>query len=235
MRLLVTRAAREAGETARILRERGHEVLVSPVLEMRAAGAFVPTDPFDAVLVTSGQALRVLTQGQVNRISRLPLWVVGSRTAAVALDRGLRAPAVVAEDVAKLAATLREAGDSFRNVLYLAGQDRKPDLESACEAMGLTVRTAVLYEALAAQELSVEARAALISGSIDGVLHFSRRSVALFLTLADEASLADRIGGPLIHWCLSADVAKPLAARGLETRIAQKPDATALFDLIETG
>ena len=235
MRLLVTRAAREAGETARQLRERGHEVLVAPVLEMRAAGAFVPTEPFDAVLVTSGQALRVLTQGQVNRISRLPLWVVGSRTAAVALGRGLPAPAVVAEDVAKLAASLREAGDSFRNVLYLAGQDRKPDLESACEAMGLTVRTAVLYEALAAQELSVEARAALISGSLDGVLHFSRRSAALFLTLADEASLGDRIGGRLIHWCLSAEVARPLVARGLQTRIAQKPDAAALFDLIETG
>ena len=235
MRLLVTRAAREAGETARQLRERGHEVLVSPVLEMRAAGAFVPTDPFDAVLVTSGQALRVLTQGQVNRISRRPLWVVGARTAAVALSRGLPAPAVVAEDVAKLAASLREAGDSFRNVLYLAGQDRKPDLESACEAMGLSVKTAVLYEALAADELSAEGRAALLAGSLDGVLHFSRRSAALFLALADAANLSDRIGAPVIHWCLSGDVARPLAARGLTTRVAQKPDAAALFDLIESG
>jgi uroporphyrinogen-III synthase len=173
-------------------------------------------------------------------LRRLPCSAAGatarsSTLAKVALARGLPAPAVVAEDVAKLAATLREAGDSFRNVLYLAGQDRKPDLESACEAMGLTVRTAVLYEALAAQELSVEARAALISGSLEGVLHFSRRSAALFLSLADEASLADRIGRPLIHWCLSWDVARPLAARGLQTRIAQKPDAAALFDLIETG
>jgi hypothetical protein len=91
MRLLVTRAAREAGETARILRERGHEVLVSPVLEMRAAGAFVAVGIAAALvnlhasstywfhLLPSGEAVRRVYFSSIGRQGNSSLFAFAAR------------------------------------------------------------------------------------------------------------------------------------------------------------
>ena len=92
-------------------------------------------------------------------------------------------------------------------LLYLAGEDRSGELA----VPGLTVRTVVAYRAAKAEKFPPAARAALEQGSIDGVLHFSRRSVDSYL----ECSRG--IIGPALkpaHYCLSARAAEPLRAAG---------------------
>jgi uroporphyrinogen-III synthase len=233
MRVLVTRPAREAGQTAAGLRALGHEAVISPVLEVVAIGSALPDEPFDLVLATSAQAIEALTEAQIQQISGVPLYVVGARTAAAAERRGVAHPASVAVDGAKLAQTLREAGMSSRNVLYLAGRDRKADLEEACAKLDVRLSVAVLYEARPAKALTPAAISTLNEGTLDAVLHFSRRSAEVFLQLARTANLTEALQRPR-HFCLSGDVATPLLQDGLTAVVSPAPNAQSLFGMLES-
>jgi uroporphyrinogen-III synthase len=233
MRILVTRPARVAEETASRLGGLGHEPVVSPVLDVAATGAVLPPGPFDMVLATSAQAIEALTEAQIRQISGVPLYVVGARTAAAVELRGLAHAVSVAVDGAKLAQTLREAGMSSRNVLYLAGRDRKTGLEEACAKLDIALAVAVLYEARPAAALTPAAISALRDGQIDAVLHFSRRSAEIFLQLARAAHLGGALRRPR-HICLSADVAAPLLAEGLTVVLSPAPNALSLFGALES-
>jgi uroporphyrinogen-III synthase len=234
MRILVTRPGREAEGTARALRARGHDVFVSPVLEVMPTGVPLPKGPFVAVLATSAQAINALAEAQARSLRTTPLYVVGARTAAAAQARGLRNPEVVAEDGARLAASLREAGLSSRNVLYLAGRDRKPTLEDACAKLDCQVEVAVVYEARPVASLTPEAVAGLRDGSIDAVLHYSRRSAMLTLGLVRKAGLMSGFARAR-HLCLSKDIATPLSEAGLKVVISPAANTRSLFEMLETS
>jgi uroporphyrinogen-III synthase len=234
MRVLVTRPARAAEGTARMLRARGHEVLVAPVLEVVPTGAPLPAGPFAAVLATSAQAFEALSEAQVHGLREAPLYLVGARTAAASRARGLAVPRVVAPDGARLAESLREAGLSSRNVLYLAGRDRKATLEEACAKLDCRLHVVEVYEARPADGLTPEVVAALEGCRIDAVLHYSRRSAELALELARAAGVLPGFSHAR-HVCLSGDVAEPLRAAGVPTVISTAPNTHALFDALEIG
>jgi uroporphyrinogen-III synthase len=97
---------------------------------------------------------------------------------------------------------------------------------------GLTVRTVVVYRAAAAERLPPAAERAIAAGELDGVLHYSSRSAAAFVLCAGTAGLRER-ALRLTHFCLSAQVAAPLAEAGAATiRLARQPEETALFELV---
>ena len=179
------------------------------------------------------QAIEALTLAQVEALSGVPLHVVGRRTAAAARARGFASPASVAADGAELAQTLREAGMSSRNVLYLAGRHRKSAIEEACAKLDCQLSVVEIYEAQPAASLTDEVLEALNSGRIDAVLHFSRRSAEVFLGLADAAGLKDRLQA-VHHVCISADAAQPLRSSCLPVAIAEAPDALSLFATLES-
>ena len=65
---------------------------------------------------------------------------------------------------------------------------------------------------------------------VDGVLHFSRRSVSLFAAAVAAAGLD--LGRPA-HFCLSEDVAAPLRKAGCATiSVAQTPNEADLLALV---
>ena len=76
-----------------------------------------------------------------------------------------------------------------RRIVYLAGRDRKPDIERALRFTGQVVETVETYEARPAAALATPVVTALRDGSVDGVLHFSRRSVTLFIDLAAKEGI----------------------------------------------
>jgi uroporphyrinogen-III synthase len=74
--------------------------------------------------------------------------------------------------------------------------------------------------------------AALARGTLDGVLHFSRRTAQAYLDCAARAQMLDRALRSQ-HFCLSRQVAEPLIAAGATSaRIAPHPDEAALIDVI---
>ena len=116
-------------------------------------------------------------------------------------------------------------------LLYLTGEDRSGDLAGTLRAQSFVVDMVVVYRAVVAETLPAEAAAALTRG-IDGVLHYSRRSAETYVNAARGAGLLASALKP-IHFCLSAQVAEPLAQAGAaDIRIAPRPAETDLIGLI---
>jgi uroporphyrinogen-III synthase len=116
--------------------------------------------------------------------------------------------------------------------LYLAGNDRARDLAGDLAASGIKVETVVVYRATAAPHFADDIQGALAGGRIDGVLHFSRRSTAIFVDCARAGGLLQRIRA-LTHFCLSDRAAAPLRdAEAGDIRVAPQPDEAALIDLL---
>jgi uroporphyrinogen-III synthase len=204
----------------------GLEPVLSPVLEIRATGAPIPPGTYDAVLVSSAKGIDCAGPGATS-YATLPLHAVGEKTARAARARGWRTEIVAgnAEDILPLLCARYDAPAHF---LYLAGRDRQAALEAGLRDAGHHVTAVEVYEARAASALSPEARAALESGRIDLALHYSRRSVDIFLGLAQAAGLTSRLAG-FAHVALSEDVASPLRALGLSVLRAERPDEAHLL------
>ncbi len=229
MRLLVTRPDADAQSTASKLRARGCEVLLAPLLHIESIAADFGPGPWDAVAITSVNAVRALEDHpRRNDLLRLPLFVVGRRTAAAGRELGFD-DVVSADGNAKDLARLIAARAPGTTLLYLAGEDRANELAVA----GMRVQTVAVYRAGKASQFPAAAGEAIAAGRLDGVLHYSRRSAEAFIACAKAAGVLPNALAA-VHYCLSNQVAEPLRSAGAgNIRIAARPQETALLDLIE--
>ncbi|WP_170149755.1 uroporphyrinogen-III synthase [Rhodoplanes roseus] len=232
MRLLVTRPDPDGARTAAALRTRGHDVLAAPLLRIESvADAAIGDGPWAAVALTSTNAIGAIVSHE--GLSGVPVFTVGGRTARAARDAGLTAVRSAEGDVAALAALIAaECAGARDPVLYLAGEDRAGDLEGLLAGHGLAVKTAVVYRAVTESRFPDTVRAALVSGAVDAVLHYSRRTAEAFLAACavdglDAATLRIR------HLCLSPQVAAALREAGSKDVVAApRPDEASLFGLL---
>lgn len=235
MRLLLTRPQPDAERTAAALRGRGHSVILAPLLRIEVQeDAEIGSGPWAAILVTSANAAQAIARHKhLAELRALPAFTVGDHTARAMSASGF-ADVISAGgdrgDLARLVAQRLKRGEAL---LYLAAADRSGDIAGNLSAQGFVVHTAVVYRAAAAGALPRQAAEALVGG-VDGVLHYSRRSAETYLKLARAAGLLARALKP-IHFCMSEQVAEPLAQAGAgDVRIAPQPTEAALLDLIAT-
>jgi uroporphyrinogen-III synthase len=235
VRLLVTRPQEDAERTAAALRARGHAVVVAPLLRIEAVAADLGPGPFAAVVTTSANAARAVAQHpRLAELRGLPLYTVGQRSAEAARAAGFSAVHSADGDVRDLVSLVAREQSATAPLLYLAGEERTADLTAELGRRGLAVRTVVVYRAHAAERFPPAVEQAIAAGELDGVLHYSQRSAAKFINCAGAADLGER-ALRLIHYCLSAQVAAPLADAGAATIcLAQRPDEEALLALIGT-
>jgi uroporphyrinogen-III synthase len=195
--------------------------------------ARIDSGPWGGVIVTSANAVRAIAQhSRLADLLRLPVFAVGRRTAEAVHSAGFGEIASADGDARDLIRLIGERRIRAP-LLYLAGEDRAADLAGALAARGTPVETVVVYRAAAAQALPAEIERFLRKGEIDGVLHFSQRSVGIYLDCARRAGLLDRALTPS-HYCLSPQVAEPLRAAGATTvAIAIRPEEAALIELID--
>lgn len=234
MRLLVTRPEPDAERTAAALRARGHEVIVAPLMRIETIAAELGPGPWSAVLITSASAARaVATHPRREELIMLPVFAVGRRSAEAASAAGFAAVTSADGDVAALARLVASRMPASPvPLIYLAGEDRAGDLAGDLCRYGLLVQTAVVYRATAMASLPELVRQALAAGRLDAVLHFSRRSSAIYLNAASAAGLLDKALIPL-HYCLSAQVATPLVKAGApHIHTAAKAEEAAFIDLV---
>jgi len=231
VRLLVTRPEEDAERTAASLRARGHSVVVAPLLHIEALpDAEIGSGPWAAILVTSANAaFAIARHPRGAELKNVPVLAVGERSAQAMRAAGFAEVISAGGDLARLAAERLKQGVPL---LYLAGTDRSGDIAGDLRAQNYTVRTAVIYHAVAATALP-RAAAEALAGGIDGVLHFSRRSAEAYVTLARGAGLFEAALKKPRHFCLSAQVSEPLAQAGAaDIRIAPQPTEAALFEII---
>jgi uroporphyrinogen-III synthase len=231
MRLLVTRPEPDATHTAQTLRARGHDVLVAPLLQMQTIDVEL-SGPYAAVLMTSANAARALASHPLAaELAQLPAFTVGARSAEAARAAGF-ADVTSADGALADLVTLAASRFAGRSLLYLAGEDRAGDLAGELAAHGITVETAVIYRAVAAERLPAELKQALSNGELDGALHYSRRSVTTLIELGRAAGVVNALLS-LAHTCLSDEVAAPLRNAGArQISVAPRPDEAALIGLL---
>jgi uroporphyrinogen-III synthase len=230
----LTRPEPDASRTAVTLQNRGHRVLIAPLLHMeKLEGARFGLGPWAGVIATSANALRVIAgHRQRDELIGLPLLTVGRHTTQAARECGFSDVRSADGDSRALAAL---AADTFRGavapLLYVAGEDQTSDLGAALRDRGLRVRTSVVYTMRKATALPEPLLDALSEDTLDGVLHYSRRTAETYIDLADAVSLRRAALMP-VHYCLSREIAEPL--RGANAiKIAPRPDETALLQMID--
>ena len=184
-RLLSVRPAAEAERTAAAAAEAGWEMVSAPLLEITPSPWAPPEGSFDALLLTSAQAVR--QAGPLpSAVAALPVVAVGAHTAQAARAAGLR---VVSEgDTDGSAALARARAAGFARLLHLGGADRAP----LTVPPGLHLEACAVYRARAVGRLPDEAVRELGAGTIFATLLMSPRSAALFAQATDAAGLARR-------------------------------------------
>ena len=104
----------DAERSAVLLRARGFEPVLAPVIQIVATGAEPPDEKFDAIIATSANAFAFLSQKARADLGGLKLYVAGERTAAAAIAAGFDAPEETADDARALAASLAAPGPLSR-------------------------------------------------------------------------------------------------------------------------
>jgi uroporphyrinogen-III synthase len=233
VRLLLTRPEPDAQRTAAALRAQGHDVVAAPLLRIApVTDAQIGDGPWAAILITSANAAHAIAaHARVTPLRALPVFAVGQRSAEAVAAAGFADVTSADGNVTDLARLVAARMQPAAPLLYLAGEDRSGDLAGDLRARGFAVETIIVYRAVAATGLLPVAAEALSSG-IDGVLHFSRRSAEAYVNAARAAGMLANALKP-VHFCLSAQVAEPLAQAGTaDIRVAERPSEAALLALI---
>jgi uroporphyrinogen-III synthase len=220
---------------AAALRARGHEPILSPLMEIRFLdGPEISLDGIQAVLATSAKGVRALARRTPRR--DVPLFAVGPQTAAAAEAAGFRRTKNAQGEASALAdAAAQWSTPQAGPLLHVAGRERARDLAAALGERGFEVRVQVLYEAREATALSKDSAEALASVQLDAVMLFSPRSARIFSDRVREAKL-DGQCGRMTALCISQATADAVAALSFAAvRVADKPNQESMLDLLDRG
>jgi uroporphyrinogen-III synthase len=233
MRVMLTRPRADSECLAEELQARGNEVLIEPLLNIIPAGTMPSLDGVAGLIVTSANSIRMFCSS--SSVRDLVVYAVGDATALVAQEAGFTTVESADGDAAALGAYIDDrVNPTIGTLLHIHGRKVTGNLDNVLIERGYSIRTAIVYDAEAATELSIPARNQLSDRKIDAALFFSPRTVKTFVRLVNEAGLADRCN-TMTALCLSAAVAEAGSAltwRGME--IAQSPDKAAMLRLCDS-
>jgi uroporphyrinogen-III synthase len=241
MAVLLTRPHPDNEATERLLRARGYDVVLAPMLrfEPMASPDTGDTTDYGAVIVTSANALRAI-EGQLtgSRLLKLPLFAVGEHTAAAARRLGFVEVISADGDAADLrervlASVRAKQLKKTKALLYLAGAELARDIAGELGAHGFDIVTRTTYRMLALSGLPRQAREAFAANRIEAVLHYSQRSARAFLD-AVRADGVEITALAVPQCCMSPSVASSLREAGAtQVLVASSPDENALFTALE--
>jgi len=233
MRVLVTRPLDDALEIQILLAARGHEVVVAPLLRVEFRhGAEIDLTGEQAILATSANGMRALARRTGRR--DLPVFAVGPQTAQAARALGFNQVRSADGDAVALAQAVPSwTSPKAGPLLHAAGADAPGKLADALTASGFQVRSEILYDVIAVDELSANATAEIVANRIDAVLLFSPRSARAFVQRLNEAGLTEH-ATRMIAGCISQATASALAPLTMkEVRIAARPNQESLLNCLD--
>lgn len=199
-RVLVTRAADQAGEFTRMLEERGAAVIECPTIVLEPPDSWEELDTaitqlpaFDWLILTSANAVRFFF-GRLRELGKdsrslgtCKVCVVGSKTAELVAAQGIVPDLVPQQFTAEgVVAAFGGQAASGQRVLFPRADAARELIEIALTRQGATVVSPVVYRNRMPAQLAEAAREALEQHQLD-VITFSASSTV--------RNLADLVGG----------------------------------------
>ena len=208
-RILVTRPEPGASGTAARLAAAGFEPVVLPLTRIVPLDFTLPDGPFDAVVVTSAQALKAV---KPEPILHLPVFAVGEATAESAKNSGFGRVMTAGGSLESIAALVRGSARPAARLLYLCGKVRRPELEAALDAAGFLVAAIETYDATPVNYSQQEVAARLEGAPFAAVTLMSAQAAELISNLANAPQFAPLIKTAAII-CLSSRISNALRGR----------------------
>jgi uroporphyrinogen-III synthase len=235
--ILITRPKGDEYGLAEMLQVRNYRAIHEPLMdillrhnERYALHRALMDDP-DAILVTSRhavQALSILTE-----IRDLFLICVGEATAKAAFSAGFTRVSTAGGNAKLMIEQVLASYDEDSRFIYASGEDVRTDLAAELGAAGMRVERIVVYETIAAQQLSDTLVEQLKRGQVDGVTFLSQRTAEIFMKLIDRHGISNCIEG-LRAFCMSETVADSLALRPwMAIHVAHEPTLASLTNSID--
>jgi uroporphyrinogen-III synthase len=222
VKLLVIRPQPGADATVARVRAAGHEAVLMPLFEIQPVAWDVPSpETYDALLLTSGNAVRAAVEG-LDMVRELPVFAVGSATARAATDCHLTVKATGETGVADLLGLAQAEG--HRRLLWLAGEDRI----SVSVPDEMTLDTCIVYRSAA---ISAPNDFADQVHTTNIILLHSPRAASYFGELCD-AQAVDRAGLSLA--ALSPAIAKSAGLGWRAIIIAPTPNDASLLSQLQS-
>jgi uroporphyrinogen-III synthase len=226
VRLIVTRPLVDAEALKDKLETLGHEVVLSPLLEIiPAANAVVPDQHYQMIALTSANGARALSHHEsLPKLHHLPVLTVGPQSAEAARRAGFTDVTMAGGDAAELAGYIARTRDPKAGpVLYMSGRESAGDFAGRLKNAAFIIVRVIAYEAKAASEL-----APAVSLAVDGVLLYSPRTARIWAELAGRQVIDVPA---MMHICISHNTAAMLP-ESWPRRIAAEPSEAAMLDLI---
>lgn len=235
MRVVITRPAQDAEPLKSRVEELGCEVMLAPLMEPVAND--VPADAFagaSAIVATSRNALTALAASPaLSALTRLPVYVVGPATAAVAKEIGF-VRIVEGPGRAEGLAPLVRDDAAGKRLIYLRGDVVAFDLETALAESGVNVEPVLAYRTVEAEALPPDVIKALQTGGIDAVTLMSPRTARIWsrlvAALPPPVQLSD-----ITYLCLSERVGEALGpiAKTDKTLVSSQPNLEEMLALVK--
>ncbi|MCW0236678.1 MAG: uroporphyrinogen-III synthase [Ferrovibrio sp.] len=237
MHLLLTRPESESQALRARLLALGHSVDTAPMLAIRQKHDVEPElssalDGVTALLFTSANGVRAFADATPRR--DFIVYAVGPASALAASAAGFAPVEAAGGDVDLLAQLVRARhAPAAGALLHAAGSARAGDLQAMLRADGYDVRRVVLYDAETAIALPASVASQFGAKAYDGVLFFSPRTAATFVTLVERAGIAAGATAA-VAFCLSANVAREAAVLPWRAvRVAASPSEADLTALLQ--
>ena len=207
--VLLTRPIFDSENLAPRIEAMDADILISPMIEIKEYDFHVLNlDEYDAICVTSANALRIF--GQKSDERDIKIYCVGESTA-------FEAQKMEFKDIL----SANNSAESLFNliidekpckVLYLSAKEPSFPLKERFEEVGIVCDVVVTYENKLIDVITEETKGALQSGHIDFVLFYSKKSAENFMTIIERDNLEDTLKS-IKALCLSDGMVESLQAK----------------------
>ena len=220
----VTRTEPGASRTAAGVEALGFQSLIAPLLTVSPTGAALALQPFEALALTSSQAIAHLG-ADVSRQVRV--FAVGAATAKAARAAGFKDVISADGDVAALVELILKERPPA--VVHAAAAQTAGDLVQRLAEADMSARRVVVYRAAPAEGLPEAVLQGFETRAIAAILIHSPRAGRIASALLADAGVDPRIA-PVLG--LSPACVGQLKRRGFVTAAAAEPTEAALLALL---
>jgi uroporphyrinogen-III synthase len=143
------------------------------------------------VIITSPNILDILSNHHIDQSTRIAM--VGQASARVAHSLGFNNIIKATKNASELINFIKSEISNDTEIIYLRSDQISFDVKNHLKSRGYSVIEFVLYKSIPAKKLSDQLISMIKIHKIQRILFFSKRTAAIFISLAADAGILDRL------------------------------------------